>query len=81
MTTARVARNLAWEVLARSRLTFACLGAVLVAACLFATWRASNVRGHVDPLADLFVFTMVVSLMFVFGAFNHTHLDRRSGQT
>jgi hypothetical protein len=24
---------------------------------------------------------MVVSMMFVFGAFNHTHLDRRSGQT
>jgi hypothetical protein len=68
-------------VLARSRITFACIAVVLAVACIFATWRAPSTPGHVDGFADLFVFAMVVSMLFVFGAFNHTHLDRRSGQT
>ena len=77
----RAARNLAWEVLARSRVTFASMAAALAVAGVFATWRAPATLGRVDGFADLFVFAMVVSMMFVFGAFNHTHLDRRSGQT
>src|SRR5687768_11540155 len=77
----RVTRNLAWEILASSRRTFACLAAALAVACVIATWRTAPMPGAVDGIADLFVFVMVASMMFVFGAFNHTHFDRRSGQT
>src|SRR5688500_597169 len=74
-------RSLAWEILASSRRTLACLAAALGVACVIATWRTPPVPGAVDGIADLFVFVMVASVMFVFGAFNHTHFDRRTGQT
>lgn len=77
----RIAINLGWEVLAHHRWTFAGLGAVLACATVFATWRGSAARTTADPYADLFVLAMVLSMLFVFGVFNHTHLDRRSGQT
>ena len=77
----RMTRSLAWEILASSRITLACIGAALAVACVIATWRTPPVPGAVDGIADLFVFVMVASMMFVFGAFNHTHFDRRSGQT
>ena len=77
----RVTRSLAWEILARSRTTLACICVALAVACVIATWRTPPVPGAVDGIADLFVFVMVASMMFVFGAFNHTHFDRRTGQT
>jgi hypothetical protein len=79
--TIRVARNLAWEVLAKGRRTMCALATALAIATVLATWRGAPAGEGVDGLADLFVFVMVLSMLFVFGAFNHTHLDRRSGQT
>lgn len=77
----RAARNLAWEAYAKGRRTVAGLAVALAVACVIAMWRAAPAQNGVDGIADVFVFAMVLSIVFVFGMFNHTHLDRRSGQT
>ncbi|MGB7161114.1 MAG: hypothetical protein WBD40_23845 [Tepidisphaeraceae bacterium] len=77
----RAAINLGWEVFAKAKLTLISVGSAVAIACVFALWRGSPPAGGVDGFADLLTFGMVLSMLFVFGVFNHTHLDRRSGQT